>query len=407
MRVLVVSQYFWPEVFRVNEIVADLVRRGHEVTVLTGRPNYPDGQVFDAYISNPQAFSSYAGAEVLRVPLRPRRQGSLRLMLNYWSFVFWGCLLGPWWLRGRSFDSIFVFETSPITSAIPAVLLKWLKQARLTIWVLDLWPDTLSAIGVLKSPWLLGLVGHLVAWIYRHCDLILAQSYGFFKPIERWSRDARKTRYFPQWAEADFDAPALARATVAAELAPHEGRIKIMFAGNLGEAQDLPAVLDAAERLRERSDIHWLLVGDGRAAAMVREQIQRRGLTQTVYMLGRHPLERMPDFFKGADALLVSLKPEPIFALTVPGKVQSYLASGRPVIAMFDGEGAEVIARSGAGLTCPAGRPDLLAERVLQLATLGEAQRDAMGQRGQAFARNEFGRQGLMDQFEGWLQGQG
>jgi colanic acid biosynthesis glycosyl transferase WcaI len=287
------------------------------------------------------------------------------------------------------------------------VLLKWLKQARLTIWVLDLWPDTLSAIGVLKSPWLLGLVGHLVAWIYRHCDLILAQSYGFFKPIERWSRDARKTRYFPQWAEADFDAPALARATVAAELAPHDGRIKIMFAGNLGEAQDLPAVLDAAERLRERSDIHWLLVGDGRAAAMVREQIQRRGLTQTVFMLGRHPLERMPDFFKGADALLVSLKPEPIFALTVPGKVQSYLASGRPVIAMLDGEGAEVIARSGAGLTCPAGRPDLLAERVLQLATLGEAQRDAMGQRGQAFARNEFGRQGLMDQFEGWLQGQG
>ncbi|MBP8143857.1 MAG: glycosyltransferase family 4 protein [Inhella sp.] len=407
MRVLVVSQYFWPEVFRVNEIVADLVRRGHEVTVLTGRPNYPDGRVFDAYINNPRAFSSYAGAEVLRVPLRPRRQGSLRLMLNYWSFVFWGCLLGPWWLRGRSFDSIFVFETSPITSAIPAVLLKWLKQARLTIWVLDLWPDTLSAIGVLKSPWLLGLVGHLVAWIYRHCDLILAQSYGFFKPIERWSRDARKTRYFPQWAEADFDAPALARATVAAELAPHDGRIKIMFAGNLGEAQDLPAVLDAAERLRERSDIHWLLVGDGRAAAMVREQIQRRGLTQTVFMLGRHPLERMPDFFKGADALLVSLKPEPIFALTVPGKVQSYLASGRPVIAMLDGEGAEVIGRSGAGLTCPAGRPDLLAERVLQLAALDKAQRDAMGQRGQAFARNEFGRQGLMDQFEGWLQGQG
>ena len=180
-----------------------------------------------------------------------------------------------------------------------------------------------------------------------------------------------------------------------------------MFAGNLGEAQDLPAVLDAAERLRERSDIHWLLVGDGRAAAMVREQIQRRGLTQTVFMLGRHPLERMPDFFKGADALLVSLKPEPIFALTVPGKVQSYLASGRPVIAMLDGEGAEVIGRSGAGLTCPAGRPDLLAERVLQLAALDKAQRDAMGQRGQAFARNEFGRQGLMDQFEGWLQGQG
>lgn len=407
MRVLVVSQYFWPEVFRVNEIVADLVRRGHQVTVLTGRPNYPDGEVFEAYCQDPGAFAHYAGAEVLRVPLRPRGRGSLRLVLNYWSFVFWGCLLGPWLLRGRRFDSIFVFETSPITSAIPAVLLKAIKRARLSIWVLDLWPDTLSAIGVVKSPRLLGLVGRLVAWIYRHCDLILAQSHGFFKPIERWSRDPGKTRYFPQWAEADFDAPVVARASVAPELAAHEGRIKIMFAGNIGEAQDLPAVLDAAERLRGRSDIHWLLVGDGRAAAMVREQIQQRGLEQTVFMLGRHPLERMPEFFKGADALLVSLKPEPIFALTVPGKVQSYLASGRPVIAMLDGEGAEVIERSGAGLTCAAGRSDLLAERVLQLAALSDAQRAEMGRRGQAFAHGEFGRQRLMDQFEGWLQGKG
>lgn len=403
MDILVVSQYFWPEVFRVNEIVAELRARGHRVTVLTGRPNYPDGEVFANYRRDPKAFASYAGADVLRLPLRPRGQGSLRLMLNYWSFVFWGCLLGPWLLRGRRFDAIFVFETSPITSAIPAILIKKIKRARLMMWVLDLWPDTLSAIGVLRSPRLLNGVGRLVAWIYRHCDLILAQSRGFFGAIERWSRAPHKTRYFPQWAEADFDAPALARATLAPELEPHAGHTKIMFAGNIGEAQDMPAILDAAERLRHRPDIRWLLVGDGRAAPMVREQIAARGLQQTVFMLGRHPLERMPDFFKGADALLVSLKPEPIFALTVPGKVQSYLASGRPVLAMIDGEGAEVIARSGAGFVCPAGRPDLLAEQVLRLAALSEAEREAMGRRGQAFSHAEFGRQGLMDQLEGWL----
>lgn len=404
MRVLVVSQYFWPEVFRVNEIVAELSARGHQVTVLTGRPNYPDGAVFAEFRDNPAAFANYAGAEVLRLPLRPRGSGSFNLLRNYWSFVFWGCLLGPWLLRGRRFDAIFVFETSPITSAIPAILLKRLKRARLLMWVLDLWPDTLSAIGVVRSPRLLNAVGRLVAWIYGHCDLILAQSRGFFGAIERWSAAPHKTRYFPQWAEADFDAPALARATPAPELAPHAGHTKIMFAGNIGEAQNMPAILAAAERLRERKDIRWLIVGDGRAAPMVREQIIARGLQDTVFMLGRHPLERMPDFFKGADALLVSLKPEPIFALTVPGKVQSYLASGRPVLAMIDGEGAEVIARSGAGFTCPAGRDDLLAEQVLRLTALSAQERQAMGQRGQRFSHAEFGRLELMDQLERWLQ---
>ncbi len=404
MRVLVVSQYFWPEVFRVNEIVAELGRRGHQVTVLTGRPNYPDGEVFADYRGNPQAYGHYAGAEVIRLPLRPRHSGSLNLMRNYWSFVFWGCLLGPWLLRGRRFDALFVFETSPITSAIPAILLKRLKRARLLMWVLDLWPDTLSAIGVVRSPRLLGGVGRLVAWIYGHCDLILAQSKGFFEPIAKWSRAPEKTRYFPQWAEADFDGPALARAQPAAEMAPHRRHTTIMFAGNIGEAQDMPAILKAAELLKDRQDIRWLLVGEGRAAPMVREQIAARGLQDTVFMLGRFPLERMPEFFKCADALLVSLKPEPIFALTVPGKVQSYLASGRPVLAMIDGEGAEVIERSGAGFTCPAGRSDLLAQHVLRLAALSVDERDAMGRRGQAFSHAVFGRQNLMDQLEGWLQ---
>jgi len=325
-------------------------------------------------------------------------------MRNYWSFVFWGCLLGPWLLRGRRFDAIFVFETSPITSAIPALLLKRLKRARLLMWVLDLWPDTLSAIGVVRSPRLLSGVGRLVAWIYRHCDLILAQSKGFFEPIAKWSHAPEKTRYFPQWAEADFDAPALARAQPAAEMAPHRGHTTIMFAGNIGEAQDMPAILRAAEQLKDRKEIRWLLVGDGRAAPMVREQIAARGLQNTVFMLGRFPLERMPEFFKCADALLVSLKPEPIFALTVPGKVQSYLASGRPVLAMIDGEGAVVIERSGAGFTCPAGRSDLLAQQVLRLAALSIDERDAMGRRGQAFSHAVFGRQNLMDQLESWLQ---
>lgn len=403
MRILVLSQYFWPEVFRVNEIVSELTTRGHEVTVLTGRPNYPDGEVFAAYREDPDAFSCYAGADVLRVPLRPRGKGSLRLVLNYWSFVFWGALLGPWLLRGRCFDAIFVFETSPITSALPAIVLKKLKRAPLLLWVLDLWPDTLSAVGIVKSDRALAWVGRLVAFIYRHCDLILAQSRGFFPRIERWSKAPDKSRYFPQWAEADFDAEKVGAAEVAPELDAHAGFFKIMFAGNIGEAQDFPAVLDAAECLKHRRDIRWLIVGDGRAADDVRRAIAARGLHETVFMLGRHPLARMPSFFKGADALLVSLKPEPIFAMTIPGKVQAYLAAGRPLLAMLDGEGARVIEQAQAGLIAPAGDAQKLAEQALALAALPVADRQAMGARAQAFCRREFDRATLIGTLERWL----
>lgn len=402
MRVLVVSQYFWPESFRVNEIVSELSARGHQVTVLTGRPNYPEGEILPAYQADPGAFARYAGAEVLRVPLRPRGTGSLRLVLNYWSFVFWGCVMGPWLLRGRGFDAIFVFETSPITSALPAILLKWIKRAPLSMWVLDLWPDTLAAIGVVKSPRLLDQVGRLCAFIYGHCDLILAQSRAFYAPIERWSKAPEKNRYFPAWSEEAFDTGAHA-VEQAPELGPHRDSFNIMFAGNIGEAQDFPAILRAAHLTRHRPDIHWLIVGDGRAAAQVRTEIEAQGLQHTVFMLGRHGLERMPSFFAGAGALLVSLKAEPIFSMTIPGKVQSYLAAGKPLLGMLDGEGARVIKESAAGYVCAAGDAEALARKAEELADLGAAGRLEMGFRGREYCEVNFKRSTLMDQLERWL----
>ena len=403
MRLLVVSQYFWPEVFRVNDVVAELVARGHQVTVLTGRPNYPDGRVFESYRRTPSEFDRYAGATVTRVPLRPRGKGSLQLVLNYLSFVVWGTLLGPWRLRGQRFDAIFVFETSPITSALPALLLRRLKRAPLLMWVLDLWPDTLSAVGVIRSPRLLRWVGALVAFIYRRCDLILAQSRAFFPNIEYWSGDAARIRYFPAWAEAAFDGE-LRQVSPAAEVTLYcDDGFNVMFAGNIGEAQDFPAILKAAESLRHRPDVRWLIVGDGRAADAVRAEIAQRGLEGRVVMLGRHPPERMPAFFRAASALLVSLKPEPIFGMTIPGKVQSYLAAGLPLLGMLDGEGARVIEEAGAGLVCAAGDAQALAGRVEHLAEMSAAERAAMGARGRAYCQREFDRATLISRLETWF----
>ena len=403
MRLLVVTQYFWPETFRVNDLVEGLVARGHEVTVLTGRPNYPEGRIFAAYRRDPAAFSRFAGAEVLRVPLRPRGKGSLRLVLNYASFVFWGCLLGPWKLRGRRFDAIFFWETSPITSALPAILLRRLKRAPLAMWVLDLWPETLSAVGVVRSQSVLNMVGWLVAFIYRRCDLILAQSRAFFANIEKWSGDTSRIRYFPGWAEPLFTVDPES-VPPAPEMAALPRGFTVVFAGNIGEAQDFPAILDAFERLRGRPDIRLVILGDGRAADHVRAEIARRGLGDTVVMLGKHPIERMPSFFRGADALLVSLKPDPIFAMTIPGKVQAYLAAGIPLLGMLDGEGARVIVESGAGLACAAGDGAGLARIVARVADLPESQREAMGLSGRDYGRREFDRDTLIDRLCGWLE---
>lgn len=404
MRILIVSQYYWPENFRINDLATELSARGHELTVLTGLPNYPDGEVFGDYQARPADYACHGSVEVLRVPVLPRRKGALRLVLNYLSFVVSGLLLGPWKLRGRRFDAIFVFQTSPITAALPALLLRRLKRAPVLMWVLDLWPDTLSAVGVVKSARLLGWVGKLVGFIYRRCDRVLVQSRAFGANVERWGGSAERVRYFPNWAEPVF-VGAPEGVEVAEELAgAPPGGFDILFAGNVGEAQDFPAILDAAEALRDLSAVRWNIVGDGRALDDVRTEIARRGLQRQVRLLGRHPLERMPSFFRGAQALLVSLKKEPVFALTIPGKVQSYLSAGTPILGMLDGEGARVIEESGAGLVAPAGDGAALAARVRELMALDDAQRAEMGRRGRDYGLREFDRSTLMTTLERWMQ---
>ena len=403
MRILVVSHYFWPENFRVNDLVAELGRRGHEVTVLAGPPNYPEGRIFPQYRREPGRYAVYEGAEVVRVPVVTRGRSRLRLAFNYLSAMLSGASLGTWRLRGKPFDAIFVFQPSPITTCLPAILIGRLKRAPVLLWVLDLWPETLAAVGVVRSPWLLALVGRVVSFIYRRCDLVLGQSRAFQPNIEKYAGDPSRFRYFPSWAEPLFRA-SLAAVEPAPEVQEFQDTFNVLFAGNIGEAQDFPAILDAAEALRHRADIRWLIVGDGRAAEWVRAEIGRRGLEEAVRMLGRHPIERMPAFFRGGDALLVTLKSDPVFAMTIPGKVQTYLATGLPLIGMLDGEGARVIEEAGAGFVCPSGDGRALANRVARLAELPPGERVAMGARGVAYSQREFDRDRLLTQLEGWMR---
>ena len=401
MNILIVSQYFWPENFRINDLSQELVKRGHAVTVLTGIPNYPDGKVFSSYDEAPEKFRHYAGANVIRVPMLTRGAGSLRLMLNYFSFVLGACLVGPWKLRGQHFDVIFVYEPSPVTVGLPAILLGRLKRAPVVFWVLDLWPETLAAIGVVRSPRLLAVLGRLVGFIYNRCTLVLGQSRGFLEGIARYCTDVNKIRYFPSWAEEVFVQDGCAPAI---EVPRKEDIFSILFAGNVGEAQDFPAVLEAAEILSRDPTIRWIVVGDGRKMGWLQEEVLRRGLSHCVLLLGRFGVERMPSFFAHADALLVSLKRDPVFSLTIPGKVQPYLMSGIPLLGMLDGEGAEVIRDADAGLVCSSGDAKGLALAAQQLASMTKEARQRLGSNGRAYAQKEFCRETLMTKLCSWFE---
>lgn len=402
MHILIITQYFWPENFRINDLALGLKAKGHHVTVLTGIPNYPDGRFFAGYGLFKKRVEDYYGVKVLRVPLAPRgKSKGWQLALNYFSFAFLASLLGPYYCR-RKLDMIFVFEVSPITVGIPAIVLKKLKRIPIVFWVLDLWPESLSSTGTVKSVGILRWVGKLVRFIYRQCDRILVASKGFIPSIEAMGGEHGKMCYFPNWAEALYKPGRMSNEAHAHDELPKGFRV--MFAGNIGVAQDFTTILTAAEKLKDYPDVHWIIVGDGRMFDWVKEQVEARGLTANVHLLGRHPQEAMPRFFALAHAMLVTLKRDPIFALTVPGKIQSYLACGKPIIAALDGEGARLVEESGCGLSCPAEDADALAKAVLTMYHMPEAGREEMGKRGREYCESNFERNMLIARLEKWMQ---
>ena len=387
MKVLLLSQHFWPESFRINEVAQSLVEQGCEVTVLTGKPNYPDGDVYPGYRAGGVQTESHDGYDIVRVPLCPRgRGGARRLVLNYLSFIASTVLLGPWALRGRRFDVIFVYGTSPILQAIGAIVLKWIKSAALVTWVQDQWPQSLEVTGFVRNRRALAAVAVVVRWIYRRCDLLLVQSQAFLAPV-RSMAGLTPVRVHLNPGDREQPVPAPVPAALAAL---SWGQVfHIVFAGNLGTAQALDCVLDAAELLGAEAGVRWVLVGSGARSAWLQEQVRTRGLSQ-VLLPGRFEPACMPALFERADALLVSLSRGEALAQTVPSKIQAYLAAGRPILASLDGEGARVLAEAGAGLSAPAEDARALAEAVQALLRRSPAERAAMGEAGRRYYREHF-----------------
>ena len=384
-RVLLVTQYFQPENFKCNDIAFELQRRGYEVTVLTAIPNYPQGKYFDGYGLFKRRVEHIDGVKVIRGFVIPRgKGGKIGLSLNYLSYLVSSCLIALYLSLRYKYEAVFVHQVSPVTIGVAATLVKRIQRIPMYFWVLDLWPESLTAAIGLRNRYILGFFSKMVQWFYRRSDKILISSKGFAKSICEKGDFAEKIIYFPNWvdkaltAKSDVVTPDVPNGFVA------------MFTGNIGASQDFGTVLSAAERLKEHKDIHFVIVGNGRAKEWVEQQIVERGLNETVHCVGSYPLEAMPATFAKADVLFAALKDEPIFALTVPAKIQAYMSSGKPIISMINGEAMELVREVGCGMAVAAEDSKAFADAVLQMSQLSQSEREQIGNRGREFASNNF-----------------
>ena len=396
MKILIVSQHFWPENFKINDLAENIVARGHSVNVLTGKPNYPQGKFYKGYGYFFPRKENYNGIQIRRIPLIPRGNATgFRLALNYLSFVITSCFYMLF--HHRKYDAIFVFAVSPITVAFPAILHRFFHKTKTLLWVLDLWPLSVIAAGYFRSNKIYKILTKIVRFIYKHVDRILISSEGFRSFIEESGVSADKIFYVPNWAEKLYETPQIDLQKYA--LLMPDG-FKVMFAGNVAIGQDCESLFATAKLLSEmRSNVQLIIVGDGCKKAWFEEEVTKAHL-KNVHFLGRFQAEEMPSLITHADVLLVSLKDEPVLAITVPARVQTALASAKPIAAMLNGEGAFVINEAKAGLTCNSGNALAFAQNLHYLSQCSQEKLDEMGKNGRQYYNQYFSRSKIISEIE-------
>ncbi len=400
MKISFVTQYFFPEQVSNNNIARDLHDAGHEVSVTTAVPNYPEGRYFTGYSNREKRVQDWDGIEISRVRTVPRGASKITLMANFFVYALMASL--KMLIRPGKPDVIFASQLSPVTMVLPAIVQKWRTGAPLVIWVQDIWPESATFTLGIKSPFLTRPLDRMCRWIYRRADLLLVQSAAFPQRMTRFGIPEDRMRVFPNSAPPTYRPLLPEDAPEQAALVPQDG-FRIMFAGNIGESQDFDTILAAADLLRDRADLKWVIIGSGRDLPRVQQKVSEKGLDSAFVFPGRFPEEQMPLFFAHADAMLVTLKDIPIWALTVPYKVQCYLACGKPVVAGLGGEGARIVRDSGAGY---AAEPSNATDLASCVAKMMDTSRDTLTRHGQAARRyfdDHFAREKTSAQLESWL----
>ena len=392
MRILVISQYFYPENFRINDLCIGLKNSGHSVVVLTAKPNYPKGEFFPGYSFFKKSKEEYKGIKVYRSPIIPRGNASgFGLFLNYTSFVIFGFF--KLFFIKEKFDKIFVYAPSPITVGYLGIVASFIFRAKPFLWVHDLWPESVKDAGGIKNKFLLFMVDLMTKSIYYFYDNILVQSPSFKYYLLDQGVSEDKIIFYPYYAENFYKV-----VKENSEIKSMFGTgLKIIFAGNIGVAQSFDTIIDAAKILAIKlKNFKFIIIGDGRDRKRVQKKIADNSLIDYFKFLGSHPPEKMPVFFASADALLVSLKDTKIFSMTIPGKLQSYFACGKPIIASLNGIGAKLVEESKSGFTAKAEDAQSLAESVYKFSKLSSAQKKELGKNARIYYEKEFERSRLI-----------
>ena len=394
MRILVISQYFFPENFRINDLVFSLKQRGHHIEVLTGKPNYPKGEYFDSYSWNGPNDEEIQGVKTYRSNLILRKKGGgFRLFLNYFSFVFFA-FFKVFKIRGE-FDKVFVYAPSPITVGFLGILAAKRFKCKSYLWVHDLWPESVRVAGGISNKIVLGLINSMTKMIYKYTDQILVQSPKFIDYIKKQNVKESKLIYYPYYAE-DFYKEVKVKKFY---LDKFPKGFNILFAGNIGVAQSFDTILGAIELLKEFK-INVIVLGEGRDKQRIIEEIKQKGISEKFYFFGSHPPEKMPDYFACADALLITLKKADIFSYTIPGKLQSYLGCGKPIIGALDGIGKQIIMDSKSGFCSDAEDYQSLSQNLLLMMNTSIEERNKMGKFGLDYFNKHFKKEKLLKELE-------
>ena len=400
--ILVISQYFYPEQFRINDMCQEWVKRGHKVTVVTGIPNYPQGEFYKGYGWFKNRRETWNGVEIIRLPLIARGHGSVRLALNYLSFV----VSGFFWshFTGLKADYAFTFEVSPMTQALLGVWIAKRRKIPNYLYVQDLWPENVEIVTGIHSKAVLGPISRMVNYIYKRCDAIFATSPSFVTDIQkRCPGQEQKVHYLPQYAE-DFYKPAASRYSESRNepginSAEESSKIfKIAFTGNIGKAQGLEILPKTATLLKGKANVNFTIVGDGRNKAELIKQIEQIGVGDMFTMVDRQPAEKIPAILAECDAAFISFMDTPLFAKTIPAKLQSYMACGMPIVASACGETARIVCEANCGVCAPIGDADALTQAILGL--INDPALPQMGKNAVEYSKLHFSKVKLMDELE-------
>lgn len=398
MRLVIVSFFYQPEPndIKIHLLAKELVARGHTVTTITTFPNYPSGRIYEGYKQRLWRKEIKDGVRIFRVPLYPNHTRSgIKRALSYASFMVTAATLGL--MRCGRADVMWVYHP-PLTTGMAGVWMSFFRRAPFVLDIQDMWPETLKATGMLNNERALRWIGRVANWIYRRAKALTVNAPGMKTSIIAKGIPQDKIVVMPNWADETIYMPKPKDETIG-EKYGFKNKFNLMFAGNMGLVQALDKVIESAELLKDLPDVQFVMIGDGLEYENLQKMVKERGLTNVIF-LGRHPATTMPDFFAWADGLLITLTDDPLYAMTIPSKTQSYLACGRPIICAVAGDGADVVNLANAGFTCPPENPHALADAIRRLYALSPTERDTMGANGRQFYLDHFQQRAIVDRYE-------